>query len=691
MIPENIKIWIFRFTAFFWTFSLTLLFRYSLDRLYPFWTSLVSLGFFAFSLVFTVWAAYSLATLIRRTTSSAQYIFAGINIINMIVFFVFLARLGELEYLYSRPSLYTLQIFILFFVFSFRLKIVLPHQVSLVAGTAMGFFAAASLGAHVGAIFICFLISVAPLQLLGTAAAPRLGSKERMLPLRYPFDFIRYLLLGLSLLSVLDQHRHRFYIILALLAIGPIFQFVALHVDKKKHHIKYGIRALAILFIIMAAAYFRIPLSYWAAAAYSGLTIWEALYFKKSVSGFSNRELAMSGVALLVVLLLHFISFDWGLIISGLIITAAQFGFLLYLFKRHRPWISALFMISIITWSLVLALHYKDAYRREFWSPPTEPAIPPPASLAWFTAFPDAHHVYTNLFPKEVLEKAPRFSFFEAPSFYLTKALAKNEQAGDEAAPAIVIYNTDHQRPYGKEPGISFLKQYLGDHNKYWVYLYSFHSPGLYWSVTRGEQMSPIPGLDAEPPPPEKIALFYEIGIELATWYHERRHYDYALQVYTDLLYYSDNATLRRKIAEINGILQNTSQQIFHLEKLVSTKSATIEEEILLMELYFYTENLDASLAAAERLFLQDSKNRIDYLEWIFRISRQTGNRWDWQRLHRRVEYWKENDPGDDGMETEIRYEALLTKIGDLIESNPLLGDVSAEEKKRQERVRLPE
>ncbi len=690
MQKENWKVWIFRSTAFVWSLSLVLLFRYTLDRLYPFWSDQISLSFFAYLLVFLIWVAYTLITISDRKTNLIRPGFLVLTILNMVTFFSLFIQMGELRYLYQSPALYTFQVFLFFFTFSSKLGIILPHQVSMALGAITGFLASTLIGAHWGVLPLALFVYLIPLHLLGKGVKPRLGSKERMLPLRVPFDFIRYLLLGLSLLAVLDTHRHRFYIILALLVVGPIFQFIALYVDKAKHHIKYGIRALGVIFVLIAFAYQSMPLSYWAAAGYSALTIWEALYFKKAVSGFSRREQAMSGAALLVVLTLHFVSPGWHLILVGILLIFTQSGLLVYLFKKHRPWISALFMMSISVWTVVVAIRYQDSYRREFWQPASI-SIPEPAPLAWLISFDDKPHIYTNLYPKEILDHVDRFSYFSAPSTTIAKAIIEKETGPKGKQEAVVLYNTDGQKPYHSEQGQNFLREYLTQKKTYWVYLYSLKSPDTCWTFTRGDQIAPIRKSADKSLTPQQETLLFKTGLALASWYREQSRYEYALRVYNDMLTFFQHETLYRKIAEINGILQNTPEQVRYLEMLIDSGKATIEEEVLLMELYFYTEQPERSRTIAETLLQTDQKNRIDYLEWIFKISKVTGDRWEWQKLYRTVEQWKKFDKERVDVGDEVRYEALLANIRDLIESNPLPYDVSAQEKKRQEKIRLNE
>ncbi|MES0492126.1 MAG: hypothetical protein ABUK01_19210 [Leptospirales bacterium] len=678
-----------RAVAFLWGFFFVYLFRYTLDNLYPFLSGQFSLSFFAFSLLFIGWLSYYFfyKRSIPRTHFSFDIILAVIIFLNLFLILFFFAYYGESGYIFYNPFFFSLQIILFYFLYFSRLPLLVFHPLLIMLGTLAGFGLLKLVSQSQIVLFIGALIAAVPAIMIEEITEKNPG-RLRMIPLRRSIDIMRFLLLALSLFGIFDQFRGRFYTLAALLYAGPALQYFITRIDQKKHHIKHGTIALAVLFLGLSLAYQEIPFTYWAAAGFSALTFWEALYFKKMYDGDYRHNIMSIGAVLAITMLLYMLTADWVILIFGVIFIGLQLRIIIYLFKNHRKILGFLFALSITSWAFGVMNKYQDSFTRNFFALTKTTTVGEKApSIYWPLYFQKSDKtIVTNIYPREVIEKAdfsellPRMMYATPSGVFLTLKIRTDRMFDKDY---VYFYRLNLLKAYNTQDGFSELERFSKELPE--LYFYSDKPPYKSYMAPNIDRLVLTKNISEK----TKLSL-YAFGMNLANWYEKNSKYNLALDVYKEMLENFDNRELFIKTAKIYGISGDIKNQINFLEKAVqnsiSGTSPDIAEIKLLMELYFYDSRYDKSLELAEHLVKFDVENRFAYLEWIFKILKQTGGRYDWINFLRRID--RINLPHDD--KNFLRQETLYLEIRETIDANPDQYEIIQREKKRQEKIEVP-
>jgi hypothetical protein len=671
--------------SFFWGFAFIHLFKYNLEKIYPHWNESLGLSFFAYTLFFIAWAAYTFSFFYKKEKFRLfSLIIHSIFFINSGIFLFIVANYGENFYLYTYPLLFNFQMGVFIFLFITTMRLIIGYRISLLGGILAGLLSYP----YIGNIYIDILLPVF-LYLLTTFIIPEKkkiisGNYLRMAVLRESLDFLRYFFLGLAFFGSFDNFRNHFYLSVFILAIGPLLSFFLLKADKRKHHVKYGISVLALFFLGLAVISNYIHLNFSAAAGFSFLTIWEGIYFKKTSEGYLKREIILSGIALTISLFFYIISMEWVLIISAIIVIFAQIRILNYIAKGYRKAIAVLFLISLTAWSISLYFNYNKSYKRGFFVSLRNTPNPAPPTVNIFGFFTDKTKTYyTNLFPGEFIESMPpqisqNIVFKDIKSPFLIWNISWIHRKNPNA---VQIYSLDDLKSYKGSPGIEMLNEYLISNEISNVYFYSKKDQVFTYP------MNFQPGLKINSSflTPEEILKF---GKSLALWYIEKKEYDFAVSIYLELLQSFESTNLYRSIANLYGITGNTGGQMEYRQKVYSRPDSTKDDKINLMELYFLFGQNQNAYEICDYLISREPYD-ISLYEWKYKIIRSRNNRFQLEALKNNLLYL--GNFSRLSQEQIFQKDGLINKINDDLKSIPLWNEIFNTEKKRQENIVYPE
>ena len=686
MLSKAAYTWIARISAFVWGFAFIHLFKYILDNIYPFWSATTSLSFFAFLMIFIVWLSYTLFFNFHPYRNKLpRILYHIIFLVNAVIFYIALASIGEKTYLNLYPLLFTLQFFIFYFLIASIFPALLPFRISVLAGILPGLITYQYIGNIYIDIFLPAVIYLMPLSIFTAVKPSYAKSQQRMLPLRQTIDLLRYTFLGLAFYGIFDIYRGRFYITAFILAVGPVMSNFFLLTDKKKHHIKYGILLLGVSFILSAGLYSQIAMTYWAAISFSILTVWEGIYFKKTVEGDLKREQILSGFAFIIIILFYAISPEWIVILSGAIVFLIQLRILVYIAKGYRKTMSILFALSLFAWAIVIFSSYSSSYKRDFLAIHKIKNTNPPPTLRVLNLLKDKDTLLaTNLFPESVVKK---FSVqygvqilpveVNSPGFLsMVNDLYINH-------PKVVqIYTLKNLKPYEATSGQAYFFKYVTLHKIQNIYLYDYNMPSQYHNETETFTLSETPNINLM-----NIESWYSFAKDLSDWYLENKYDEYSLRVIKEMATWYDMPVIYRQIAHIYGILGDTQNQIEYRQKIAEKGAATIEDKNLLLELYFLSGDISKSSQLCDELMNQDTENLIVYQEWKYKIIKLQPNRYQLEALANTLRFPVDSLPP----EKISRRTNLLHRIQDDLKSNPQWEEIYKKEKSRQENIVYPE
>jgi hypothetical protein len=677
--------WMARIGAFTWGFAFIHLFKYILDNIYPFWSGSVGLSFFAYLMIFVVWLSYTLFFYFHPYQNKLpRIVYHIIFTINALVFYYVLMSMGEKTYLNLYPLFFTLQLLIYFFLIASMFPALLSFRISVLAGILPGLITYPYIGNIYVDIFLPGVVYLMPLGVFATKKVSFSFGRQRMIPLRQSIDFLRYLFLGLAFYGIFDAYRERFFIAVFILASGPILSYFFILTDKKKHHIKYGILLLGIIFILSAGLYSRISMTYWAAISFCFLTVWEGVYFKKIVEGDLKREQVLSGIALILVIMLYAISPEWIAIISGCLVFLIQFYIIVYVSKRYRKTISLLFGVSLLAWAFVIFASYSDSYKRDFLANHKTRNANPPPSLKVLNLIKDKNTILaTNLFPESVVkhfsdQNGLHIIPVDANSSTFLSAIKK---ISVDYPNAVQLYSLKKMKPYNGANGESYVFEFARLHNIDSIYLYDYDSPAAYHNASESFLLNDTPNAA-----PLTLDAWYDFAKEFSDWYLDHKYDEYSLNVMKEMATWRDTPVLNRQLARIYGIIGDTSNEIEYRQKIYDRGMATSEDKNLLLELYFLSGDSDRANRMCEELLAADKDNQMIYLEWKYKIIKQQPNRFHLEALANTLRYMGDNLAPDKISQKNN----LLQRIQQDLKSNPQWEEIYKKEKNRQENIAFP-
>ncbi|MDH5717039.1 MAG: hypothetical protein OEZ22_05320 [Spirochaetia bacterium] len=686
--------WMSRLAAFLWGFVFVLLFRYALDNIYPFWASNLNLSFLAYLFVLVVWISFWFHFQFQKKVKKKKIIFLYAVGINTIIFLAVLFLLGEDGYRYGYPLFFTFQVLIHFFIFAAKLPFFVANRISLSAGILPG-IVPLELTQNGYYIFLCgAFISLLPDQFLKEIKPDFLKKNEKLPILRESIDFIRFLFLGFSLFGIFDEYRERFYFTVLILILGTLFQYVLLRIEKKKYKLKYGIIVFSFFITALSLFYIFLPFHYAAAIGYVLLAFWEDIYFQKSTQGYLKREQIIIAIVLMITISAYFLTYSWVQILLPLLIGGVLIRVMIFTLKRFRPLFAVLFSAGILMWFFAGFTKFNSTLTREYFSEfvRRKPDINYPTVVS-FLNFNKNASIITDIFSAEVIDKVSKKQDFfksikyrEFASVFFTMNLNELKKEIEENQNTYFIFSLEKLYPYSTMKGFSELKNILREKElKNIFFVIDRKNENISDDFIYNKNFSILPEKISE----DKKQFLFSFSTILADDYEAKSDFSKSLEIYESLVPYFENLdTLYKKLSLICGSLGKINEQIQYIEKYISiTKKNTIEDKKQLLELYFWQNNKEKSNQWAETLIIEDSKNAVTYLKWIFKLMRDEERRYKWQNFYYKVRDTNVSKDSSDYKEKEN----LLKEIKEVIESQTYWFENIREEQKRQENIQFPE
>lgn len=693
LIEKTNRVWLAQTVSFLWGFAFINLFRYTLDNIYPFFGEYIRLSLFVYLLAAIIWLSYwwyfHLHT--RSRKSKFFYIIIGSN---ALIFFILSLLFSSTDYLFWLPLFFSFQVLLQNFLLVSRLPFFIAYNLALFAGIIAGIYPLPFMQNAVILMVVTGLLGVFPPHLIETEGQIANEQKTRMRPLRESLDMLRFLLLAFSLYGVFDIYRERFYLVVGIIISGAVVQHIILKYNTQKHHIKYGLVWLGILFILSGGLYQFIPFTYFTALGYVALTIWESIYFNRQTRAYMRREQLMAGIALIAVIFLYFITQEWAVLLMGILVVAVQLRIAFYIFKSYRQTIGTVFVISLVLWGWSWYNKLETSFTRDFFAElqvkKEMKKLPGADTLALVD---EGETVITNILPQSVIENTAEsttylksFEYIDqgAPFFtmwmYLT--FEKNQN---------VTYMIDLRKlpPYQVEPGKSSLKRFVEVLSPKKVFFIDQAKNSVNTEIIiYDESMNMITAPDIKDNEKAK-KFFFELTRNSAEWYEKQDQITIALEKYQSLLeQYPANTEVLHRAARLSSIAGKVTSQIEYLNRLIAiSNNALLKEKRQLMELYYWQGDYESSLAWAERLGQIDMPNRFTYLKWKFKNIKRNPTHRRLEQLYSEVRLL----PIAPDRPEYIEKETLLRKIKEEIAANPAWHDIIQEELKRQETLQLPD
>ena len=683
--------WLARLVAFFWGFNFVLLFRYSLNRLYPFWAETFSLSLFALGLVLIIFFSFWWYFHHHKRKRKKSVVFALIVAANTASFLTFILVEGESGYQYLHPLFFSVQLFLQFFLFAAKLPFFIPYRLALISGILPGIIPL-ELFQNPWVIFLLSaMLSIFPNRTLTEPVLHLEKSKVRMLPLRQSLDFLRFLFLGLALFGIFDINRDHFYGVTALIILGSLVQLLMLKLDRRKHHIRIGVRLLSVsfmllgLFYLLSTRYELVNFNYICATGYVLLAIWEAFYFKKVVEGYLEREQRIIFGVIALTALLYFIDFQWVIILGAVVIILVQVRIVIYIFNRYRWAVGATFLLSISIWGIAIANRYFDSLTHSFFQAgPTHKsndAVFPPNLI---TAMQPGKELVTNIYPAEVLTAiSSEQNYFRAIKPFTSWPAFITSLPGYDDKESIFLLDLSRLYPYNRIEAFNELRKFFYDNEN--VFFFINRNPGGGLLDNRGKPVA------VKEPPADEISsrLLLATGRELGRYFTAQSKYFLAFKNFTDILESTKPAADDYLYAaRLSGAISNVSKQVEFLEKYCREHPGPdIKERNILLELYFGLSDFENTTRVAEQLIDDDEENTIVYLKWIYRIHLELGRRFDWYRFQAQVRQWRV----EKGSKAEKDKENLLSQVETLMKENPRWDILQKETNERQEFIEFPD
>ncbi|MCB1201207.1 MAG: hypothetical protein KDK41_11220 [Leptospiraceae bacterium] len=667
-----------RLIALAWGFVFILTFRYSLDKIYPFFSTHIALSTFATLLAILMFIAFGRYLKLGQNDNLRTRIYLILAAVaNSAVFLMAIYWQGEAQYLYSLPLLFAIQVFLHMFLLAALLPEFAAYRLALLVGVLPGLIPLPVLQNPWIIFLLTPLLSIAKIWLKTGVDHKTITGENRMIPLRQSLDFLRFLTFGFSLYGIFDIYRDRFYLVATILTLSGILQMIILRVHHRKEHIKYGLLSLGIFLPLVAVAYVLLPINYSAAIGYTVLSAWEAIFFRRASEGYLQRERKLIAIVLGISIFAYTLAIDWVSILLGILAIAAQIRFMPYLFKRYRKVIAALFVFSITFWSYSVIRKYSNAITRDFFAPAGQRTTGDIPSLNILADLKGENLVYTNLYPRQVIEKTIekvenpdlQLRYENIPPIFLSLVLIKEKYFS--SVPIQRLYSQASLPAYANEQSAEKLRSHLYAQSTLTII---------------SESNSQKEGIVISEP---RRKLLIALGENLSQWLAERGKLPAAANIYRELLQFNpENSDLYLKAANACGIAGLTSEQIEYMEKyLQKSGSNDLQVRFRLMELYFFSGNPEKSEALAENLLREDPDRTLYYYRWLFRVKLGRTDKYKWQDFYRRVAQFS---PGDDPIQRE-NHARLMADIQENINANPGWDEIYQEELKRQENLIFPD
>lgn len=679
---------LFRVSAFFWGFSFFLFFRHLLDTFFPFYRGFFPLTQFAlvlFGVAFLAAALYKApAQLVwkRFALTSAFIAAAGGAIFSVLQIFG-----ADNAYLLF-PVPLTLLSLVLWYELARHAFFFQAAKIYLLAGVVASLYAGRFLeNPRFAPAFAIVAILLARAQ----EGRPYEVSHERLLTLRQLIDFLRYLFLAQAFHATLGQNREHLLFVVLICAVGLVVPQLIRQFGTVRPHIQQGLMSLPVMFILLAVAFNFLHYTYWGAAAYSLLAIWEGVYFSKAHEIYLRREKILAGVAIIGAISGYYIASEWLQILLGVLIALFLAGILVYVAKNWRKTITALFAVAVLSWVFAIQWKYSNSVTREFFRPPAlkvhKPQLPDAGLLMTILTLQKSsgQTLFTNMLPHELLNdtswQGQNIATFDAnPALFVLKI-------------GYACYVRKWNRTYFldekslenyAEPGallaLRRMLDYFGHCEMYLADAGNLRNlKNLAQNVVAEANVAKA--INAENAP--RL-------LSLARAEKKRDRVSEALNLYEQIFpFYKDDPAFLRDLSALAAARGLIDRQIQVLTNLIDLKKDnTTYDKKLLMELYAIKRDRKKSAALAYEILSDSSSNESPLAIYSFlqKLFSEPFDRYEMESLYRKISSYQ---PKTD-LET-LKHAGLKRSVEEMVKQNPTYDVKYHDENHRQEYIAFPE
>ncbi|MBS0619172.1 MAG: hypothetical protein JSR44_13365 [Spirochaetes bacterium] len=675
-----------RTAAFFWGFTFFLFFRYSLDRLYPFYGNYLPLSQFALVLFAIAFVAAAISPVAQQRSPRRIAIFILFTtIVTSLPIYIF-SGMGAQNAFLLFPLPLSVTLMLLWYLLARYALTYQAVKIYLLAGIAISLVT----GRYLTNPFIPPALALAVIILSHLQRPHELRiAHERLVTLRQFVDLLRYLFLAQALHGILDRNREQLPIVVLLCALGFVAPQLTRLFAPQRPHIRYGFIGLPVALIGLAFSFNLIHYTYWGAIAFTTLAIWEAIYFGKSHEIYLRREKYIAGATIAAALAAYYISTEWLQILAAILVALFIVGTLIYIAKNARKTISVFFAFALIAWGFAIYHKYEHSVTREFFRPPhVKPYTAQiPETSQFFTMLmlqkSTGKAVYTNLLPHELLRDAAwrgeKFNTRETNPTILVAQLAyacymrKQERAYIFAERSLGLY---------ADPTALIALRRLLDY---------FGHCDLYLADDHGIRSLRNPAqyilTDAKNSTPLNTDTAAKL-ISLGRAERQRDRVAEAKAIYEQVYsFYKDDPLYLRDLSALAAARGQVDRQIEVLNTLIALhKDNTIHDKKLLMELYAIKGDRRKSAALAYEVLQDGGEAPLAVFAFLQKLFSEPFDRQEMQSLYQKLTAYQ---PKTD-LEI-IKYAGIKRNIEDQLKQNTSYDRKFSDENHRQEYITFPE
>ena len=524
--------------------------------------------------------------------------------------------------------------------------------------------------------FPCLIILI-PKKLFYHADEHKIIGHERLAYLRKYIDFIKFILLGFSLIGALDIYRSHLYIIVPILIVGLITQIALQKLHKEKYHIKYSLISLQIIILSLGISIFYIPFPFWGIIGYFILGIWEDVYFEKNIEGFLKREQFGILLSALLCLIAHFFTpiLIENMLIGIIVISLSLLTFLI--FQKYQFNMCILLFVGISIWGVhfyikIQQTNFSKIFYTNFSSQKNNIDYEP---LIYLFSVAENQKIKTNIIDDKLLLAISNnntvISFNPTP-ILLTSLLNKNN---------IYILNLQKLSSYNSSIGSIFLKNRFCKYVANSSILFINTNEYIYCKDDVSVALPPI-SLNNN-----QKSNFYNLTYQLAQLEENEQNYILAFSLYTKIYeYFKDDIHVIRKLASVSGKLGKIDEQIYYMEELLlKNNTHNYTDYINLIEIYFWKNNYKKARELCKEALNIDTNHTFQYLKWLEKILSQDPERTEIYNFLSKVKQWNPKN-----IQEKYKQDELINNTETMLQEKPLWSDDIKEKRTKETKLILP-
>lgn len=512
---------------------------------------------------------------------------------------------------------------------------------------------------------------------------------ERLLGIRQLIDLLRYLFLAQAFHSTLGPNRANLLLVLIICSLGLVLPQLIRLFGAMRPHIQQGLQILPVMFVALAILFNLVHYTYWGAAAYALLAVWEAVYFSKAHEVYLRREKILAGAAIITAIFAYYISTDWLQIISGVLVLSVLTGVLVYVAKNWRKTITALFIVAVGTWLYALQVKYSNSVTRELFRFPVlrlhQPQLPDTNLILSMLVLQKStgKPVFTNMLPDTLLADAAwrgeRIAPFDANPATLVMRLAY--RCSVRKLDHIFVFDEKSLGIYSEPAALITLKDILEKFGRCDIF------------VADGQTMRSVRSLSQAYQVDVKLlqAISPDDAARLLSVARAEKQQD--LMAEAQALYervfsfYRDDPQFLRELSALAAARGHIERQIELLNLLINLKKDNITyDKKLLMELYAIKRDRKKSSTLAYEILNAGGESPLAMYVFLQRLFSEPFDRYEMEALYRKVAQYQPKTDLEG-----IKYTGLKRSIEDQLKQNPTYDRKFQDENHRQEFITFPE